>query len=352
MRNDSGRASRAEDVDLVEVMLQVWRQRWTVLVIALVITLCACAYAYLAKPIYEVKLRILPPVASDIAELNYGRDKLSNLDVIGVKQVFSVYLQHVRSESVNRTFFQTVYLRSIGVDAAAGWRNDLYQDFIRSLDVTPISDTLGDHLQLSLRGSDPHRLADWLMAYASLAGDAAKDEIVTNVRREVEVRAEGVGQQIEVARLKGSKSREDKIVQLREALRIATLLGLEKPMLINDGRSAVTPRMGDDLTYMRGAKALRAEITGLENRANDDPFINELRGLQARQRLYEEIAARQPDIVVFQVDGAVEQPEVPIKPKRLTIVILALIAGLFIGSLVTLIRYLFSHYKLSHARGL
>ncbi|MEN1480649.1 chain-length determining protein, partial [Pseudomonas aeruginosa] len=75
--------------------------------------------------------------------------------------------------------------------------------------------------------------------------------------------------------------REDRITQLREALKVADSLGLERPPIINDQMSEqLSAIMSGNLMYMRGSKALKEEILVLEARTSDDPFIPALRTLQ------------------------------------------------------------------------
>lgn len=89
--------------------------------------------------------------------------------------------------------------------------------------------------------------------------------------------------------------------------------------------------MDGELTYMRGSKALAAEIGNLQQRKSEDPFILELRDLQTRQQFYQGLVAAKRNFSVYQLDGTIEQPDVPIKPRRNLIIALGVIVGLGTG---------------------
>ncbi len=83
--------------------------------------------------------------------------------------------------------------------------------------------------------------------------------------------------------------RQDKIEQLKEAAGIASKLKLENmvsfpviPAMQNQESDLAEIDRQYLPTYLMGGKALRAEISELESRKSDIPFISELRGLQDR----------------------------------------------------------------------
>ena len=76
--------------------------------------------------------------------------------------------------------------------------------------------------------------------------------------------------------------REDQIVRFREAKSIAESLGFEKRVEATSIIQSTTELESDFTTplYYIGTKALEAEISVLNNRESDDPFIVGLRSLQ------------------------------------------------------------------------
>ncbi|MCY1438802.1 G-rich domain on putative tyrosine kinase [compost metagenome] len=92
--------------------------------------------------------------------------------------------------------------------------------------------------------------------------------------------------------------------------------------------------------YMRGAKAIRAELQVLQARQSDDPFILELRKLQDRLAFLKGIDVKPDNVAVFTLDSAAEVPETPIKPKKVLIIALGVVLGGMLGVFIALVRYM------------
>lgn len=328
-----------DEIDLFELLGGVWRQKLLIIVTTLVIAGVALAYAFLATPIYDVKVVVQPPSQSNIAQLNYGRGGDSGLAVMSVKDVYNVYLRNLQSESLKREFFRKVYLPSLPEGKRRGSQDDLYVRLNRLISVVDTKDSPG---RLFVVASLPsaEQAAEWVVQYVQMAAESTEREVIRDVRGDAMIMASNLEQQIRAARESARKQRDDRIVQLTEALRIADSIGLEKPPIISNNLSSeVTAGMDDSLTYMRGSKALRAEIENLRNRTSDDPFIANLRPRQEAAAFYSSLQIDPEVIEVYRQDGAIELPDQPAKPKRLIIVLMGVFAGMALGVLFALVRY-------------
>ncbi|MNZ76394.1 Chain length determinant protein [compost metagenome] len=195
---------------------------------------------------------------------------------------------------------------------------------------------------LTVRNTDPATAVAWARTYAEKAKDVATLELIKNVIDEAAVRARNLRQQINTVRESGQKTRENLIIQLKEALRVAEAVGLEKPPIIGGALSAeLTASMSGQLVYMRGAQALRAEIHNLEQRKSDDPFLESLRGLQERYAFYKGLDVVPKDVSVYRVDGSIEQPSSPVKPRVSLLLALGLLVGFIVGVACALARYFY-----------
>jgi len=128
---------------------------------------------------------------------------------------------------------------------------------------------------------------------------------------------------------------------LDEALRIAESIGLEKPPAITVSQSAIAGGESGQLVYMRGSKALRAEIESIRARKSDDPFTDHLRDLQERYSFFKGLKIEPSVVSVYRQDGVVELPDKPVKPNKALILVLGVIAGLITGIAFVLLRGLF-----------
>lgn len=334
MRNEPERRSD-DEIDLIELVQGVWRQRIWVAAIALPVIILGVAYAKLASPVYEAKLYVQPPSQNDIAQLNYGRGGDSGLSMLSIKDVYEVYLRSLQSEAVRNNFFRTVYLPTLSKEERAGSRDALYSQFNSLMRVGVAAKDSPSRFVITANVEDPQQAALWVATYAEMAAEQAKREVLRGNQSEALVKADNLQQELGSAQVTARKQREDEIIQLKEALRVARSIGLEKPPIIS---GEVSAGMDGTLTYMRGSNALEAEIANLESRASDDPFIAGLRSKQEKLAFYRNLKIEPSVISVYQQDGVVDQPDKPIKPRKVLIVLLSAVIGVGLGLVVALGR--------------
>lgn len=331
------RADADADIDFVELFRLLWAGKCLILLVTVICGLVGLGYVLTTKPVYEAKVSIIPPTQSQIAELNYGRTSESGLEPYSLKSVYDVFLRNLQAEALRREFFNTHYLPSLGPSADDTSKGKLYERFGKTFRVVSAGKAEPERYVFSFQASSPEQAEEWLTAYVAKAGANATGEVIEDAAREAQVRARNIGQQISTLRESGLKMREDLIVRLREALRIARAIGLEKPPLIDGAASAeLAASVDGELTYMRGAKALEAEITNLERRGSDDPFINKLRDLQARYEFYAGLEAEPDSVKVYRLDGQIDTPESPVAPRKLLILFGTTLFGVILGVVVVL----------------
>lgn len=165
--------------------------------------------------------------------------------------------------------------------------------------------------------------------------------MLQNTERELAMQARNVMQEIESARDSAKARRNDRAKQLQEALTVAEAIGLDNPPVITgrgSNESELSAFMDGSLMYMRGAKALRAEMQVLLARTSDDPFVPELRNLEKQYQLFAGVSVDRDKVAVFRQDGEVDVPDSPIKPKKSLIVALGMVLGGICGVFIALIR--------------
>jgi chain length determinant protein (polysaccharide antigen chain regulator) len=164
-----------------------------------------------------------------------------------------------------------------------------------------------------------------------------------NVSSELDIRIRSVERRIASLRSTAQQRREDRIAILKEALVVARAVGMDSPQ-VTAGRTSSNEELSEfidgSLTYMRGAKAIEAEMKVLEARESDDPFIPELRSSQEQLSFLKTVEVRPENVSVFTLDSVAEVPETPIKPKKSLIVALGIVLGGMLGVFVALIKVL------------
>ncbi|WP_412461833.1 LPS O-antigen chain length determinant protein WzzB [Pseudomonas sp. SC11] len=339
MRNERKRLNGSDEVDLIELLQGVWRQKLCVLMVAVSVSAMALVYALLASPLYQAKLYVRPPTQNEIAQLNFGRGEGTGLAPLSVQDVYGLYLKALQSEAVRDKFFRTTYLPTLNEAQRAGSRDALFGQFSTMLSIEQASKESPDRYVITASVEDPRVAAMWVSSYAEMAAKRAKDELLGGMRSDISIMADNLEQQIRASRASAGNQRADQIEQLSEALAIAKSIGLEKPPIISNTLTGeVSAGMGGSLTYMRGTKALEAEIANLQSRSSNDPYIPGLRERQEKLSFLRGLKIEPSVIAMYQQDGAVFQPDKPIKPRRTLIVALGIIAGLVLGCCVAVAR--------------
>ncbi|WNF57336.1 Wzz/FepE/Etk N-terminal domain-containing protein [Pseudomonas sp. SG20052] len=339
MRNSSIESGNADEIDLHELVTGLCAQARVIIGVTIFATVLAGAYAFVSKPIYEAKVYLIPPKQNDIANINFGRTNESDLTRYTVQDIFSIFTLNLQAESLRRSFYVNEYLPSLSDSERKESQDTLYGDFAKRLVVPAPSKDMPNRYLVVAQNTDPKKAAEWAKDYVLRADDLAKAELDKNVSLEANVKARSVHQQIESLRDIEKKVRQDSLTKLHEALKTAEAVGLEKPAIVMGGTPIeVAGSMEDQLTYMRGTKALKSEIENISMRSSDDPFIHKLRDLEVKYNFYKGIESNALDVKMFRVDGDVEVPDNPIKPKKGLIIVLGLISGLMLGVAIAFAR--------------
>jgi len=339
MRNPPERLSGNDDVELFQLIGSLWQQKLLIAAVTAIVALVALAYAMLSTPIYQARVAVQPPSQDDISQVNIGRGEGTWLGKLSVKEVYAIYLGNLQSQALRRKFFREVYLPSLSEAHRQGSQDALYAEFNRVLTVAVVSPLTPDRFYVSADLSDPRTAAQWVAQYAQLASDWAKRDLAKDLRADAVATANSLERQISGAREAAHNIREDQIARLTEALNVARSIGLDKPPLISNTLvNEVSAGMDGTLTYMRGTKALEAEIENLRKRNSDDPFVRDLRERQETMNFYRGLQLNSEGVQVYRQDGAIEVPDQPIKPNKGLIVMLGVVAGLLLGVCLALYR--------------
>ena len=338
-------ANSDDEIDLVELFYGLRTQKWLIVLVTLVFAVGAASYAFFSKPVYEARLAVLPPSLSDIAGFSLGRtgDNTggNGLKPFLVDDVYAVFTRNLQSEKSRRQFFRQVYLPSLDEAQRSGSQDGLYKAFGEKFSVKAPDKNQPDRYSVVVEHYSPELASTWAKQYIDQVAERSLDEMLQNSERELAVRARNIEQQIKSERASAKARRDDRTRQLQEALTVAEAIGLDNPPVIT-GRvsndSELSAFMDGSLMYMRGAKALRAEMQVLLARTSDDPFIAELRNLEARYQSFADVNLDPSNVAVFRQDGDIEVPDQPIKPKKPLIVALGVVLGGMLGVFIALIR--------------
>lgn len=348
----------AGDMDLFELCSNLWEEKWLIVAATVLGLLLALVYLFVATPVYKTEATVIPPRQSDIAGFNLGRLSISvaqrspqgdsssvtPLPEYTVDHVYSVFKRNLFSTALRNRFFEQHYLPFLNVDIEQqpAARDQLLKGFSETLFIRqPNQRERPDYYEVTVELGDPDTAAHWANEYVKFAAELATNEMIENVISEIGTRSRVAETRINSLRAFARQQRQDRIARLKEALSIASALGIESPQ-VTVGRASADSELAafveGDLMYMRGTKALQAELNMLENRQNDDPFIRELRSLENQLEILKGITIDETNVGVFTLDGVAEVPETPIKPNRLFVLVTAVLLGGILGIAVAFVR--------------
>lgn len=336
-------SNQQDEIDLIELFQGLWAQKWLIAAFTAVAVAGAAAFAFLSTPTYEAKSGVLPPRLSDIAGYNLGRSE-AKLAEFKIEDVYRVFKRNLLSDGVKRELFVDTYLPSLSEAEASGAQDRLWVKFNGLLAVrAPDAKNNPDYFTITVQHEDPQTAADWVNRYVGMVVEKTEAEMKDNLLAEIGTRAQSIERQIELLRTSAQKRREDRIIRLKEAQLVAEAVGIDAPQVTAGKTSSdgdLAQFMDGNLMYMRGAKAIGAELTVLEQRKNDDPFIPELRGLENQLEFLNRVDVNPDNVSVYTLDSGAEVPQTPIKPKKVLILALGLVLGGMLGVFVALMRTL------------
>lgn len=356
--NDAGitksRPNLDDEIDLFELWENIWSQRYLVMIITFIVVILGASYAFLSKPIYKSEIFLQQPLSKDIQELQINVEDFTKspsfnvgvstgtanntstgtgIELIDAEKTFERVVQNLRSLSLRNTFYQNndlaIYFSKNPTEQAT---NSLFEDnFNSQLKITPPSTNDQDNRYIvSFKMTDRTRAAEWLNAFVSFSLQKTKLELIDDVQSNINQRKKELKMMISSMRNIAAEKRQDRLAELEEALALAKNIGLEN---IQQSQSPIPEK-----EYLRGTKALEAEMAVLKQRKSDDPFIEGIRDLQRYHDYLDSIKINAELIQVARIDQEASIPESPIKPHKKLILVLSLVLGGMVGIFVALIR--------------
>ena len=348
----SGDAAVASDKNtLRNLLLSIWASRGFVCIVTQLITVAAAAYAFLAQPIYQSSTQMLPPPASSLASYN-AANLLVGIDTSTTPQdepaqeaeesqltpdgAYETFLRHLTSNSLRMQFFESTYLPTYAVANSRSEKDALWKRMEDDIVVTrPAKDS--EVASLTVEGNDPQLIAQWANQYTQLALSAAHKELIKNLSSAVQVAQQINAGQIQAVRTVAASSRASRLARLQDALHIAEDIGLESPQ--HSGNLITVD--SDDNDYLRGARAIRAEIAQLQARTDDDAYIDELPELMRINTLLSTIDTNPNSLQVAVIDRPARAADAPIKPNKALTLAVGLMLGGILGVFAALAKSLF-----------
>ena len=336
-RRDVQNYLQEDEISLLD-LYKVIVKRKTILVASIFFTtILSVAYALLATPVFKAETILLPPKYANIESLN-----VPGISSYTPDGIFADAQVQLNSLYLRRRFFDAnnLYAKLSNGQAetetltSQQLREVFEKGFHNNLDVKKDKDA--PTVQVMFEGRDPVWIADTVNSYLAFINDAMLSHLLEDIQQKIQHQQQTISQSITTKRAIAKKIREDSISNLQEQLSIANKLGIRENMLLPKLSKGTSQQDVSVITsgvpgYLKGSKALQAEIDSLKQRESDDPFIGDLRVLQEQLLSLEQHKFDKSTLRVYEIDQAAFPPVNRTSPKRKLIVVMGLIGGLLLG---------------------
>ncbi|MEW6291353.1 MAG: Wzz/FepE/Etk N-terminal domain-containing protein [Thermodesulfobacteriota bacterium] len=318
------RKPQENGIDLIDILRFLVKQRFLIMAVTLCAILTAILYCFLIPPQYEAKAVVRELSPFDIMALNFYT---SEENALIPKQIFSQMLDNLESKSLQDLFMENAKKTNLPETS--------HIDYLTSLKIIGQNIPRGpvEPLQafISVQGKNPEDMAKMINTYIHFIHTYTLQKIIDSISQANVEEQKKLQGKIDLARKIAINLRQNRIAQLIEAREIATKLRIIKP--IGESFYAV-----DEIPpYFRGAEALSVEITTLQQRQNDDPFIASLPELQEKLNQLSDLKIETENIKLVEIEDSVI-PKNPFKPKKRLIISLGFIGGIVLGVFSAFIR--------------
>lgn len=318
MRNHIGNAP--ESVDLIDLIVQLWKGKITIIAVTVVMILLAGVYLLVAKEKWTSSAIITQPDAAQIATYNNALNVLYG----------------GAAPNITDIQYRVVGRLSTSLSALSETLDNLEEP--EKLTVEPSVKGQALPLKISYVGDTPEnaraKVAQYLQQVDEQVGEELALDLDDNIKLQIQILIDSLQTQEKVAQ----EQKELRIKQIKEALKFAEESKVTSPQ-IQQG-SDVT----QDTMVLLGSEALSSMVKNESTR----PLVFPGAYYQTKQNLFD-IQALKIDPKTIHAYRYVLKPTLPIKrdsPRRgLTLILAALLGGM-IGAGVVLGRNALRSYKL------
>lgn len=344
--------SNDDEIDLFDLVDDIWSHKRWVFVGLFATIILAGIYLFKAVPVYQTEAVIKSATEKDLTE--FSRPQLVGIYKIDVEQAFASAQAALMSTQYRRDFYALKLEQIKQVPNA--YNEDLtldqnFSEFSKNFSISNSSKKDSElFVKVALESSDAEFASKLLNEFVEYALDRRLNDSYEVMKAKVEGRIELLNYQANIIREEYLSNKIRRILELKEATEIASAVGQDNPVYRNmDLVGGQLPPL-----YMLGSKAINAEVQALETREKiakqlprgEDQFIKGLPKILLEIDSLETLEIDLNKVNLASIDEVAVIPVGPIKPRKLLILALAIVAGLFVGLFMALIVAAYRKHKL------
>ncbi|HGX9416530.1 LPS O-antigen chain length determinant protein WzzB [Escherichia coli] len=317
--NMSGRSHDPEQIDLIDLLMQLWRGKVTIIICIVVAIALAVGYLAVAKEKWTSIAIVTQPDAGQLASYNNAMDVLFGANAPEMTDVQAGFIGRFSS-----AFF-----------ALAETLDNQQEPEKLSIDAAVKGQTLP--LKVSYTGKTSEEAQKTLAQYIQQVDEGVAKELNADLSMSMETRLADLQKSLAAQEAVAKEQKTLRIAQMTQALKVAQQSNIKLPQVQQ------VDQVSQDSMFMLGSEALSSMV---ENEATR-PLTFSDQYYQTRQNLLEVQALEvAPDSV--HAYRYVMKPTLPIRrdsPKKAITLVLAVLIGGMIGAGVVLGRNALRGYK-------
>ncbi|WDN77810.1 LPS O-antigen chain length determinant protein WzzB [Escherichia coli] len=317
--NMSGRSHDPEQIDLIDLLMQLWRGKVTIIICIVVAIALAVGYLAVAKEKWTSTAIVTQPDASQLASYNNAMDVLFGANAPKMTDVQAGFIGRFSS----------------AFSALAETLDNQQEPEKLSIDAAVKGQTLP--LKVSYTGKTSEEAQKTLAQYIQQVDEGVAKELNADLSMSMETRLADLQKSLATQEAVAKEQKTLRIAQMTQALKVAQQSNIKLPQVQQ------VDQVSQDSMFMLGSEALSSMV---ENEATR-PLTFSDQYYQTRQNLLEVQALEvAPDSV--HAYRYVMKPTLPIRrdsPKKAITLVLAVLIGGMIGAGVVLGRNALRGYK-------
>ncbi len=317
--NMSGRSHDPEQIDLIDLLMQLWRGKVTIIICIVVAIALAVGYLAVAKEKWTSIAIVTQPDAGQLASYNNAMDVLFGANAPEMTDVQAGFIGRFSS----------------AFSALAETLDNQQEPEKLSIDAAVKGQTLP--LKVSYTGKTSEEAQKTLAQYIQQVDEGVAKELNADLSMSMETRLADLQKSLAAQEAVAKEQKTRRIAQMTQALKVAQQSNIKLPQVQQ------VDQVSQDSMFMLGSEALSSMV---ENEATR-PLTFSDQYYQTRQNLLEVQALEvAPDSV--HAYRYVMKPTLPIRrdsPKKAITLVLAVLIGGMIGAGVVLGRNALRGYK-------
>ncbi|KNC91486.1 LPS O-antigen chain length determinant protein WzzB [Trabulsiella odontotermitis] len=309
----------SEQIDLIDLVVQLWRGKVTIGACVIIAILLATGYLFVAKEKWTSTAVITQPDTAQIATYSNALNIIYGMSAPKVSDVQERVIDRFNSS----------------LSALSESLNN--QEQPEKLTVEPIVKTEKVPLQVTYEGQTAEAAQQQLAKYIQFVDEQIAKELDVDLNDNIKLQIDTLSDSLKTQETVAQEQKDLRIKQIQEALKFAEQANITKPQVQQ------TQDVTQDTMFLLGSDALNSMIQNESTR----PLVFSPAYYQTKQTLLD-IQNLKIDPTTIHAYRYVMKPDLPIRrdsPKRALTLVLAVLLGGMIGAGVVLGRNAIRSYR-------